>query len=116
MTAKRIVNDTVYESYPSKAKRITVKLAKPSVSALTSSSGRNTLKWKAVSKASGYKIYCRVSGTSKWKLIGTTKLKNYTDKNAACGTKYEYRIRAYRTTYKNTVYSSYSAKRTVRTR
>lgn len=116
VTAKKTVKGTVYESYPSKAKRITVKLAKPSVSALTSSSGRNTLKWKSVNKAGGYKVYRRVSGTSKWKLIGITKLKSYADKKVVRGTKYEYRIRAYRTTYKNTVYSSYSAKRTVQTR
>lgn len=117
VVAKRTVGETVYESYPSKSKSITVALSKPSISsAVAVSAYKNKLTWKAVSKATGYKIYRRAAGTSKWKLIGTTKQKSYTDKKAARKVKYEYRIRAYRTTYKNTVYSSYSTKRTVRTK
>ena len=115
--AKRTVGGTAYESEPSKSKTITTPLTKPTISSCKAYyAGANRLQWKAVSKATGYKVYRRISGKSTWKLIATTKNKSYIDKKATRGVKYEYRIRAYRTTYKNTVYSSYSAKRTVRTR
>ncbi len=114
--AKRTVGGTVYESNPSSSKTVTTPLTKPVISSCKAYyAGANKLQWKAVSKATGYKVYRRISGKSTWKLIGSTKNKSYIDKKASRGVKYEYRIRAYRTTYKNTVYSSYSAKRSVRT-
>lgn len=116
VVAKHIVNGTAYESEPSKVKSITMKLSKASLRSVKSSSaGKNLLQWKKVNKATGYKIYRRVSGKKTWSLVGSTKSLSYTDSKAVRGTKYEYRIRAYRTTYKNTVYGDYSAKRTVRT-
>ena len=116
VVAKHFVNGTAYESEPSTSKSITMKLSKASLRSVKSSSaGKNLLQWKKVSKATGYKIYRRVSGKKTWSLVGSTKSLSYTDSKAARGTKYEYRIRAYRTTYKNTVYGDYSAKRTVRT-
>ena len=117
IVAKRTVNGLEYEADPSKSKTITTPLAKPVIKTYQAySSGTNKLAWKKVSKATGYKVYRRVAGKSSWSLIGTTKAASYTDKKASRGVKYEYRVRAYRTNYKNTVYSSYSAKRTIRTR
>lgn len=116
VVAKRTVGGTVYESEPSASKTVTTPLSKPKISSCKAYyAGANKLQWNAVSKATGYKVYRRISGKSTWKLIATTKNKSYVDKKATRGLKYEYRIRAYRVTYKNTVYSSYSAKRTVRT-
>ena len=117
VVAKRTVGGTVYESEPASAKTVTTPLTKPVISSCAAYyAGANRLQWKAVSKATGYKVYRRVSGKSTWTLMATTKNKSYIDKKATRGVKYEYRIRAYRTTYKNTVYSSYSSKRSVRTR
>ena len=117
VVAKKVVGGTTYESAPSKSKGVTMKLGKTSILSLKSTAtGKNTLRWKAVSKASGYKLYRRISGTSSWKLIKTTKYLSYTDLKAASGTKYEYRVRAYRSCYKNTVNGSYSAKKSVRTK
>ena len=93
-----------------------MKLSKASLRSVKSSAaGKNFLQWKKVSKATGYKIYRRVSGKKTWSLVGSTKSLPYTDSKVVRGTKYEYRIRAYRTTYKNNVYGDYSAKRIVRT-
>ena len=117
IVAKRTVGGIEYESDASKSKTITTPLGKPTIKTYQAySSGTNKLAWKKVSKATGYKVYRRTAGKSSWSLIATTKAASYTDKKASRGVKYEYRVRAYRTNYKNTVYSSYSAKRTIKTR
>lgn len=117
VVAKRTVGGTIYESEPSKSKSITMPLDKVSITSLKATArNKNQLKWKSVSKATGYKIYRRVSGTSKWTLLKTTGNLSYTDSKALSGVKYEYRVRAYRTCYKHTVYGSYSAKKSVRTK
>ncbi len=117
IVAKRTVGGIVYESEASSSKTITTPLDKPSISSCTAYyAGANRLQWKKVSKATGYKVYRRVLGSSTWKRIATTKNTSYIDKKASRGVKYEYRVRAYRTNYKNNVYSSYSSKRTVRTK
>lgn len=117
VVAKRIIGGAVYESTPSASKSITMQLGKASISSLKSTAkGKNQIKWKSVSKATGYKVYRRVSGTSKWTLVKTTKYLSYTDSKAVSGIRYEYRVRAYRSCYKNIVNGSYSAKKSVRTR
>ncbi len=115
--AKKTVNKTIYESEASKAKSITMPLEKATVTSLKSTAkNKNQIAWKKISKATGYKVYRRVSGTSKWTLVKTTKQLSYTDSKAYSGVKYEYRVRAYRTCYNNTVYGSYSKAKSVRTR
>ena len=120
LTSLRTVGGTDYESFPSASVSITTELKKPAFSSLYSAGrGMNSLKWKAVSKASGYKVYRRArSGSkwSKWTLVKTTNTLSYRDVKAKTGTTYEYRVRAYRTYYKNVVNGSYSVKRSIRTR
>ena len=115
VVAKRYVNGTAYESKPCGYKSVTMPLSKPSIK-VSSASKYNYLSWKKVSKATGYKIYRRVYGTSMWKLVKTTKNLAYVDYNVGKGTTYQYKVRAYRTTYGNTVYSSYSSSKSVKTR
>lgn len=117
VVAKKTVNGTVYESEPSKSKSITMPLDQASITSLKATArNKNQLKWKSISKASGYKVYRRISGTSKWTLLKTTKYLSYTDSKAIGGVKYEYRVRAYRSCYGNTVYGSYSKAKAVRTK
>ena len=117
LTANKIVNGTTYESDYSSSKYITVPLSKPKITSLKSTAkGTNYIKWSSVSKATGYKVYRRVAGTSTWKLIKTTSNKYYKDTKATAGKKYEYRIRAYRKYNGYTVNSSYSSKKTVTTK
>lgn len=117
VVAKRTVGGTVYESEPSKSKSITMALGKVKLSSVTAAAkGKNQIKWSGVSKASGYKVYRRVSGTQKWTLLKTTKYLSYTDTKPARGVKYDYRVRAYRSCYKKTVNGSYSAVKSVRSK
>ena len=69
-------------------------LAAPKLSGVTSSSSGRTVKWSAVSGASGYAVYRKPSGGD-WGIIGTTTSKSYTDKSAASGKRYYYTVRAY---------------------
>lgn len=54
--------------------------------------------WKKLDKASYYKIFRRIAGTSKWMCIKTTKKNksiSYTDYEAIQGISYEYMVRAF---------------------
>ena len=120
LTSLRTVGGTDYESFPSAAVSLTTSLRRPTFTSLRSAGhGMNKLKWKAVSKASGYKVYRRAktgSKWSKWTLVRTTNTLSYRDVKAKPGTTYEYRVRAYRTYYKNVVNGTYSVRKTIRTR
>lgn len=52
------------------------------------------LKWTKIAGAEKYRIYRQTEGSSKWKLLDTTKKTTFTDKTAKSGTKYYYRVRA----------------------
>ncbi len=52
------------------------------------------LKWTKIAGAEKYNIYRQTYGSSKWKLLDTTKKNSFTDKKAKSGTKYNYRVRA----------------------
>ena len=117
VTAVRNVRGRSYESDESSSKYVTVPL--PAVrltSAKSTARGTNYIKWSSVSKASGYKVYRRVSGTSKWTLVKTTKNLYFKDTKKSSGRKYEYKVRAYRTYNSYTTYGDYSSVKRVRTR
>ncbi|MGN0736345.1 MAG: hypothetical protein ACI4LP_11130 [Anaerovoracaceae bacterium] len=117
VTAAREVNDTIYESDPSSSKYVTVPLSKARItSAKSTARGTNYIKWSSVSKASGYKVYRRTAGSSKWTLVKTTRSLYFKDTKKTSGRKYEYRVRAYRTYNSYTTYGDYSTIKTVRTR
>ena len=117
VTAVRNVNSTIYESDYSASKYITVPLAKARItSAKSTSRNTNYIKWSSVSKATGYKVYRRVSGSSKWTLVKTTKSLYFKDTKKTSGRKYEYKVRAYRTYNSYTTSGDYSTVKTVRTR
>jgi len=67
-----------------------------------------------VSGADKYEIYSKAGKNGTYKKIATTKNLSYVHKNLMKGTKYQYKIRAYKTisTGKKT-YSSYSSIRSV---
>lgn len=67
--------------------------------------------WKKVNGASGYKIYRKVTGETKYKSIKTIKKQTrvtYTDKKLSEGNKYSYKVRAYTTVSKKRIYGKYS--------
>lgn len=117
VTSSRKVNGTLYESDSSNYKYITVPLAQAKItSAKSTARGTNYIKWNSVSKASGYKVYRRTAGSSKWTLVKTTKSLYFKDTKKTSGRKYEYKVRAYRTYNSYTTYGDYSTVKSVRTR
>ena len=62
----------------------------------TAGESKVALKWKTVSKATGYYIYCFDSQTKQFERIGYTKNANYTVKNLTNNTSYTFKVSAYR--------------------
>ena len=117
VTALRNVGGKSYESDYSASKYITVPLAKARItSAKSTARGTNYIKWSSVSKATGYKVYRRVAGSSKWTLVKTTKSLYFKDTKKTSGRKYEYKVRAYRTYNSYATYGEYSSVKAVKTR
>ncbi|MBR1732074.1 MAG: fibronectin type III domain-containing protein [Ruminococcus sp.] len=68
------------------------------------------ISWGGMTRASGYELYYKTSSTS-FKKLATLSGKNkitYTHKNLTAGTKYFYKVRAYRNTSSGKRYSKYS--------
>lgn len=73
-------------------KRIMCKPAAPTVS-INRSNGKPKLSWKSVSSAKKYWVYRSTDGKN-FKYWDSTTKTNYTNKGAASGTKYYYRVKA----------------------
>ena len=70
-------------------------MSTPVLSEVIASSTGTTVSWKAVSGASGYAVYRKVSGGN-WKTIDTTTSVSYTDESILTnGKTYYYTVRAY---------------------
>lgn len=68
-------------------------IATPTLKSLTNSANGLTLKWNAVKNATGYKVYRKAPGATKWTLVATVKNTSYTDKNVKSGKVYKYTVR-----------------------
>lgn len=117
VSSVNIVDGINYESDASNSITVTIKQSKPTItSAKAVSKKKNKLAWKAVSKASGYEVYRRLYGSSKWTLMKDTTDLSYTNSSSKSGKKYQYRVRAYRIVNDNTVYGYYSDIKTIKTK
>lgn len=70
------------------------------------------LSWEPLSGVDGYQIYRATSKSGKYAKIATVKgasSATYTDTGRTCGTRYYYKLRAYKKIGRKTVYSKYSA-------
>ena len=70
------------------------------------------ISWEPMSGVDGYQIYRATSKSGKYAKIATVKgasSATYTDTGRACGTRYYYKLRAYKKIGGKTVYSKYSA-------
>ncbi len=81
----------------------------PKLSKITASYNSITVKWNAVSKVKGYKVYRKVN-SGKWKAVKNTTGTSYKDKNVKAGYKYSYTVKAYKTVNSKKVYSGYNKK------
>lgn len=66
------------------------------------------IKWSKVSGATSYEIYRSTSKNGKYKLVGTTKSRTYTDTTVKSGRTYYYKIKAKATDGNDKIYSDYS--------
>ena len=90
-----------------------LKAAKVDFTKVTSASyDKLRLSWEPMSGVDGYQIYRATSKSGKYAKIATVKgasSATYTDTGRTCGTRYYYKLRAYKKIGGKTVYSKYSA-------
>ena len=89
-----------------------LKAAKVDFTKVTSASyDKLRLSWEPLSGVDGYQIYRATSKSGKYAKIATVKgaaSASYTDTGRTCGTRYYYKLRAYKKIGGKTVYSKYS--------
>ena len=110
VTTKEVPKEVATESAKVKAP------AKVTISSLKKSGKKATLKWKKVSGASGYQIYMK-TGSGKYKLVKTIKkgtTVKCTKTKLKKGSKYTFKVRAYKTVNGKKVYGAYSKTKSVR--
>lgn len=90
-----------------------LKAAKVDLTKVTSASyDKLRLSWEPLSGVDGYQIYRATSKSGKYAKIATVKgvsTATYTDTGRTCGTRYYYKLRAYKKIGGKTVYSKYSS-------
>lgn len=117
VSAVKYENGSAFESDFSAEKYVTVPLARATIkSAYSSAKKTNFIGWGSVRKASGYKVYRRAPGSSRWIHIKTVRSNYYKDTRAVSGKKYQYRVRPYRLFNGYITYGPYSYIKTVRTK
>ena len=67
-----------------------------------------SIKWSAVTGASGYEVYSSKSNGGKYTLISTTNATNYTDTGLTTGSNYYYKVKAFRVVDKVITSSAFS--------
>ncbi len=112
---EKVLSNTYYVKYwsnfesPGVSATASTTLATPSLVKASASGGSVTISWKAVSGASGYRVYRKPSGGS-WAGFATTEDLSYTDTgNLEIGTTYYYTVRAYKGDYETASQNTYMA-------
>ena len=108
------------DNYRSAVKKITInsKLKKPVIKAKALKGGKVRLSWKSVPGAKGYRIYIYDKAKKKYvhRLTKRASVKSVIHRGLKKGVTYKYKIRAYRKVNGKTVYSPYSAVKSVKVR
>lgn len=121
-TARITVKAAATGNYKAASKTITLTVTpgKPGITRVTNQKkGVVKLKWKTVSKASGYEIqYAAGSSFKNAKTLEVTSQKKSSVliKNLKRKKNYRFRIRSYRTTGEKKLYSAWSGEKTIRTK
>lgn len=110
--AWKYVDGTKYWSSYTEADAITMKLPTPElISAEVKSATSIQIKWKAIDKVYGYRVYRRYKGATTWNRLATLTGANknsYTDTTVECGGAYEYTVRAYIRKNNENVWGTYN--------
>ena len=107
-----IVRVSVYIDKSQIIKNLTVVEKPAAITSASAGYGSVKLTWKKVEGVSGYRIYrsASLNGTySLVKTISSDSTVTYTNKSLTCGTRYYYKIRAYRTIEGNNYFSDYTS-------
>lgn len=83
-------------------------LGKPSIKTASARYDKVRISWKKVPLANGYQIYRSTSKNKGYKRIKTTKGTSYTNRRLKTGKTYYYKVRAYKSMGRKTVYGSFS--------
>ncbi|MFP3155639.1 amidohydrolase family protein [Lachnospiraceae bacterium ZAX-1] len=75
-----------------------------------------TIKWEKVRGASGYEISRSTSKDGKYTVVKKGNILKFTNKNLKANKAYYYKVRAFKEVDKKTIYSSWSAPQTVKTK
>lgn len=108
-------NGTIYGDYSAVFETAT-KCKTPSITKLTTTKGKASFTWSNVSGESGYQVYYSTKKDSGYKKLDSYKV-NVTKgskKKLKSGKKYYFRVRAYKKTAGGTVYSSWSAVKSIK--
>ena len=108
------------DNYRSAVKKITIssKLKKPVIKVKALKGGKAKLSWASVPGAKGYKVYIYDKAKKKYvhRLTKRASVKSVIHRGLKKGVTYKYKIRAYRKVNGKTVYSPYSAVKSVKIR
>ena len=108
------------DNYRSAVKKITIssKLKKPVIKVKALKGGKAKLSWVSVPGAKGYKVYIYDKAKKKYvhRLTKRASVKSVIHRGLKKGVTYKYKIRAYRKVNGKTVYSPYSAVKSVKVR
>ena len=108
------------DNYKSTVKKITIssKLKKPVIKVKALKGGKAKLSWDSVAGAKGYKVYIYDKAKKKYvhRLTKRASVKSVIHRGLKKGVTYKYKIRAHRKVNGKTVYSPYSAVKSVKAR
>ena len=108
------------DNYRSAVKKITIssKLKKPVIKVKALKGGKAKLSWASVPGAKGYKVYIYDKAKKKYvhRLTKRASVKSVIHRGLKKGVTYKYKIRVYRKVNGKTVYSPYSAVKSVKVR
>ncbi len=112
---KKLSNGTIIDGALSNAYTTATKCAAPTISSLVASSGQKaTIKWSAVTGATGYQIYYSTNNSDYKKAVSTTsKSASKTFSKSAKGKKIYFKVRAYKKVNGKAIYGNWSAVKSV---
>jgi len=106
---------TIWGDY-SKVFETATKCKTPKITKLTTTKGKATIKWSNVSGESGYQVYYSTKKDSGYKKVKSYKVNvvKGSKSKLKSGKKYYFKVRAYKKTVSGTVYSAWSAVKSVK--
>lgn len=95
---------------------VTTKLQSPELKASSTSKGKATLSWTDIKGESGYQVYYSTNKASSFKKYSNYKAntKKVTIPNLTSGKTYYFKVRAYKSINKSTIYSAFSDVKSVK--